>query len=92
MDKPNLQLIVGPSGCGKTWLLCRALVEEVGGNGEFDYVFILAPTIFINRTYIEWEHANNPRVFIIEILPSSLHTLLKYIIKLFTECIVDDSV
>ena len=53
--EPNLQLIVGPSGCGKTWLLLNSILgKEAQRDGEFDYIFVLAPTIFINKIYIEW--------------------------------------
>ena len=95
MQVPNLQLIVGPSGCGKTWLLLhRVLVEEVRENGEYDYVFILAPTIFINRTYMEWEHKDNPRVYLLEVSGSSLDIILRHIVKHFTGCrtcvVIDD--
>ena len=95
VDIPNLQLIVGPSACGKTWLLLhRVLVEEVRENGEYDYVFILAPTIFINRTYMEWEHKDNPRVYLLEVSGSSLDVVLKHIVKHFTGCrtcvVIDD--
>ena len=93
MDKPNLQLIIGPSGCGKTHLLLNTILETEYRQ-HFDYIIILAPTLYINKTYMNWKYVSDKDVILVETKPEYLDVLLQYIIKMYTgvktAIIVDD--
>ena len=52
MKTPFHMIIVGMKACGKTHYLLEMLEEEYKNN--FDYIFIVCPTLQDNKTYQNW--------------------------------------
>ena len=52
MNQSSTTFIIGPSGCGKTYTLFYEIIEKEHRK-EFDYILILCPIIWINKTYNE---------------------------------------
>ena len=51
-------LIVGSTGSGKTQFLTKFLEEKY--KHHFNTIWLLCPTFFKNKTWLEWKYANDP--------------------------------
>ena len=49
IKKPHTTIFTGPTGCGKTHLVLDLIEKEY--NKHFDYIIIICPTLWWNKTY-----------------------------------------
>ena len=84
--KPINILILGQTGCGKTHYLLSMLENEY--SGYFENIFLICPTLNINKTYINWKYIYDPNLFTIQCNHDDVNTWLKIITKIscFGEC------
>ena len=85
-------IILGMTACGKTHYLLKMLEEDY--KGDFDYIFIMCPTLEDNKTYQNWKYLDDPDVFPIACEHDEVDDKLKTIVKLasntYSLIILDD--
>ena len=77
METPFNMMIVGMTGCGKTYYLLEMLEKEFFGH--FDYIFLICPTYFWNKTYQEWPYKDSEKLYPIPCDQNSVEDFTKYI-------------
>ena len=83
MNKPSTILIIGPSGCGETCALLYEIIEKEHRK-EFDYILIIRPTTWINKTYNQWKYLTDIDKIGLEISSDKLNLILKHIIDIYS--------
>ncbi len=81
METPFNMMIVGMTGCGKMYYLLDMLEKEYFGH--FDYIFLICPTYFWNKTYQEWIHKDSEKFYPLPCDQDSVDDFLKYIVNNF---------
>ncbi len=81
MATPFNMMIIGMTGCGKTYYLLNMLENEYFGH--FDYIFLICPTYFWNKTYQEWIHKDSEKFYPLPCDQNSVDDFLKYIVDNF---------
>ena len=77
METPFNMMIVGMTGCGKTYYLLEMLEKEYFSH--FDYIFLICPTYFWNKTYQEWLYKDSEKLYPIPWDQNSVEDFIKYI-------------
>ena len=57
VETPFNMMIVGMTGCGKTYYLLEMIEKEYFRHLE--YIFLICPTYFWNKTYQEWKYKDS---------------------------------
>ena len=81
METPFNMMIVGMTGCGKSYYLLDMLEKEYFGH--FDYIFLICPTYFWNKTYQNWTYKDNAKFYPLPCDQNSVDDFLKYIMDNF---------
>ncbi len=81
METPFNMMIVGMTGCGKTYYLLEMLEKEYFGH--FDYIFLICPTYFWNKTYHERLYKDSEKLYPIPCDQNSVENFIKYIVSNF---------
>ncbi len=81
METPFNMMIVGMTGCGKSYYLLEMLEKEYFGH--FDYIFLICPTYFWNKTYQNWAYKDSAKFYPLPCDQSSVDNFLKYIVDNF---------
>ncbi len=81
METPFNMMIVGMTGCGKTYYLLDMIEKEYFGH--FDYILLICPTRFWNKTYQEWAYKDSEKFYPISCDQDSVDDFLKYIVSNF---------
>ncbi len=74
-------MIVGMTGCGKTYYLLEMIEKEYFRH--FDYIFLICPTYFWNKTYQEWKYKDSEGFYPIPSDQNSVDDFIKYIVDNF---------
>ena len=91
---PNVHLSLDPRVVGRPTHCYTDIIEKEYKN-VFDFIIILCPTIWINKTYTEWKYlVGDTDVVGLEISPDKLDVVLGFIIKMYggsrTAVVIDD--
>ncbi len=74
-------MIVGMTGCGKTYYLLNMIEKDYFGH--FDYIFLICPTYFWNKTYQNWTYKDSVKFYPLPCDQNSVDDFLKYMIDNF---------
>ena len=78
--KPNNILISGMTGCGKTCYLLSMLENEY-----YQYlhkIFLICPTLNVNKTYLNWKYINDSNFFVIQSNHDEVDEWVQYIFSM----------
>ena len=81
METPFNMMIVGMTCCRKTYYLLDMLEKEYFGH--FDYIFLICPTYYWNKTYQEWIYKNSEKLYPLPCDQNYVDDFLKYIVDNF---------
>ncbi len=74
-------MIIGRTGCGKTRYMLDMLEKDYFG--YFDYIFLICPTYFWNKTYQNWKYKDSKKFYPLPCKQDSVEKILKYIVEIY---------
>src|SRR5574338_387586 len=83
MNPPFNMLISGMTNSGKTHFLLDLIEKDY--KNKFDYIFIVCPTFYYNKTYNRRWILNDP-----DVIPMVIHDKLNDVLELIFEKFKDD--